>query len=115
MACEQDTPLTIIKGADLSFTVTLTDENDEAIDLTNFTTYMEVRERRNHTSTRYLVATTAVSSPATAGVIQVTIPNTTTEDITWTKAYYDLFIISNANVRTKVLKGPVSVEESVSF
>src|SRR5688572_13409970 len=115
MACEESTPLTIIKGADFGITVELVDENDDPIDLTNFTTYMEVRERDNHSSPRWLVVTTAIDSPSTAGLISVSIPSSVTEGLPWVRGFYDLFIISSSNVRTKVLKGQITVENSVSF
>jgi hypothetical protein len=115
MSCDQDTPLEIIKGADFNITVELTDEDDVAIDLTNFTAYMEIRERDNHTSTLWITPTVTIEDPTTDGIISISISSTETESITWSKGFYDLFIISNTDVRTRVLKGIVTVDNSVSF
>ena len=109
---------TIEKGATFNLSVTYKDATGTAVDLTDWTVRMHVRETPADSTT---ILTSQGASPTIAltknssGVITVTISAATTSAIEATTAYYDIEIEQTATgVVRRVLKGRIVISPEVT-
>lgn len=113
--CNQEVPITIVKGASFPLVITYADSTGGPIDLTNYTSYMQVMDT-------YTASTTLITNPSTAngeitidgpnGTIAVLISATTTATLTAPgKAFYLLWLTSpDGSIVNRILKGPACIQ-----
>jgi len=101
--------LRVVQGQTWTTTITLTDENDVAIDLTGYTAKMEIRDKPG--GQLYLSLTPTVT--AATGTITMTITAAQSVLFTFTHAAYDLKITAGAVV-TVLMGGDFDVIPRVS-
>lgn len=109
--------LIINQGADflISFQY-LEDDAVTPVDLTGYTARMQIRPNANST-TVYFDGTTEngriVITPA-EGVVSVNIPNSETTDMNFMYGAYDLEIVSDGGVVTRLVQGKVVLSKEVT-
>lgn len=107
--------LVIQQGATFQRTVTWKDENGAAINLTGYTARLQIRETADATSTLVsLTDSSGIVLGGSAGTIAITISATATAAFTWTRAVYDLELVTAGGIVTRLLEGSVSVTPEVS-
>ena len=105
---------TIEQGATFSRTLTWTDEDGAAIDLTGYSARMKVKyHRRDQTALLELTNGDGITLGGAAGTIIITISAADTAAIDWTEAVYDLELVSGAVV-TRLLQGTITVDQEVT-
>lgn len=112
-----NTDFEIEKGTSFVRTVAYLDENEDPIDITGYTAIMRLRAENNNTSTLYLTLETGSGitiADAAAGEFEVTITDEQTTLFPFTQAHYDMIVESPAGVKTKILKGVINVNPSIS-
>ena len=102
--------LRIEKGATFSLTLTLT-QDDAALDLTGYTAAAQMRETLASTDSQAF--TVAISSPATGGIITVSLTAVQTAALEYETGFWDLEITSGAVV-TRLLEGAVEIKLNVT-
>lgn len=101
--------LVIDQGSDYTVTVNLTDENGDALDLTDYTGRAQMR--KSPTATTKKDFTVAVNE---AGSITLSMTSAYTAAITAGRYMYDAEIISSANAVTRVIEGIVTVTPEIT-
>lgn len=111
---EQD--IEIMQGADKTFTLNLTDNNDNAVDLTSYTAKLEIRDRPGGASISSLTSSPAAGITITAatGTIVIAWTAAQTALFTFTTAPYDLFLTSGTGAKTCILRGNIQLIQRVS-
>lgn len=103
----------MIGGQKNVYDLTLTDENAAAVDLTTASAFTyEVRESEFSTDTlvsKSLGSGIAIQSPATNGIVRLTIDDTDTATIP-TGTYYHEAFVTLATGKFRVLRGEVNFE-----
>ena len=106
----------IEQGATFQKLLTWKDESGAAIDLTDYTARMQVRLKKDSTSA-LLSATTEngyITLGGTAGTIDIEIPATVTADLSFTRAVYDLELVSSGGIVTRLIEGAVGLSKEVT-
>ena len=107
---------TIEQGITLSKIFLWKDSAGAVINLTGYTGRMQVRPSVS-SETIYLDMTTAngqIIITANTGSIQLLLSATTTNAIEWSKAKYDLEIVSGAGVVTRLVYGNIDVSKGIT-
>lgn len=105
----------IEQGATFGLTLTYTDSNDSAIDLTGFVARMQLRRNIND-STALLEATTengGITLGDTSGTVAISISASDTANLAAVEGVYDLELVSNGVV-TRLLEGTFVVSPEVT-
>lgn len=114
---EFEYPITINQGETFVLPIEYVDSDGDAIDIRNYTAKMQIRPT---------VASDVVLSELTTengkilisgltGRIDLTIPAAETEALEApASAVYDLFIVSNSGIATRLLRGPVTITQAVT-
>jgi hypothetical protein len=102
----------IDQGADFSTTVTITDSNGDALDLTGYTALAQIR--KTYESTTATAFTSTFESPRTAGQITISLTDTETSGFEYGRYVYDLLITDASGTKTRVVEGIATVNPSVS-
>lgn len=103
--------ITIDQGSDFTATVTVTDEEGTAVNLTDYTARGMMRKSPS-TSTYHSFTVTV--SDAASGEITLVMNNTTTTAITAGRYLYDVEIVSSGGTVTRVVEGIATVTPEIT-
>tara|TARA_B100000470_G_scaffold157018_1_gene122673 strand:- start:265 stop:600 length:336 start_codon:yes stop_codon:yes gene_type:complete len=108
----QSTNLTVGQGETFKILVSLTDQNDTAINLTNYTFSGSLRETYSteDTSTDFGFETI---SPAASGSFYVTLPPASSSLLASQDYVYDILLVSESVIR-RIVEGKFTVRPSVT-
>jgi len=104
--------IVIDQGTDFSTTLTVTDDNGTAVDLTGYTANGHIR--KHYTSTTATPFTVAFTSPRTTGKLTISLSRTVTANIESGRYVYDVEITSAANTRSRLVEGIATVTPEVT-
>lgn len=102
--------LQIDQGSTYNTTLSLTDANDDPMDLTGYTGAAQMR--KHYTSSNSTSFSVTLNS--TAGTVGLTMSANTTAGITAGRYVYDVEITSPSDVVTRVVEGIVTVTPNVT-
>lgn len=110
--------LSIDKGSDITLKLELEDNQGNEKDLTNYTVAGKLKKTYNTPDNEATSFTTEIQSPATGGVVNLTLSNTQTNALKAGRYVYDVeisFVDSDANtVVERILEGTITVTPSVT-
>lgn len=101
--------LVIDQGSTFSATFDVKDDSGNAIDLSNYTANSQIR--KHYTSTSYTPFTVSANS---SGSIVLSLNANTTSSLTPGRYVYDVVIVSNTSVHTRVAEGIATVTPRVT-
>lgn len=101
--------IVIDQGSDFQFTFDLTDDNDQAIDLTNYTGIAEMR--KHYTSSNGYSFVVSLNGPE--GEISLSMNNVTTNAISAGRYVYDCELTDIDGVVSRIVEGIVTVTPRV--
>jgi hypothetical protein len=104
--------LFVDQGSDFSATVSLVDASGNALDLTDYTANAQMR--KNYASSSATTFTATVNTPKTLGVLTLSLTNAQTSALEPGRYLYDVEIVSNTNVITRVVEGIVTVTPNIT-
>tara|TARA_B100000927_G_C16457462_1_gene466441 strand:+ start:451 stop:786 length:336 start_codon:yes stop_codon:yes gene_type:complete len=104
--------LTIDQGTDFSFAVDVTDTDGNALNLTGFTAAGQIR--KSYSSSTKVDFVCSVRSPATAGILDISLTNTQTNAMKAGRYVYDVEITSGAGLKDRVIEGQLEVMPGVT-
>ena len=99
------------QGSNFSSEITVTDVDDSPIDLTNYTARGQIR--RTYTSSNATSFTAAINNP-TSGIVSISLSAAITSGMKPGRYVYDIEIVSNTNVITRVIEGQFILTPSVT-
>jgi len=102
----------IDQGADFTTTVTVSDANGDALDLSNYTALAQIR--KTYESTTATTFTSTFVSPRTTGQITISLTDDQTSSLDFGRYVYDLLITDGDGDKTRVVEGIATVNPSVS-
>lgn len=103
--------IVIDQGADFSTTVTVTDDNGDAVDLTGYTANAHIR--KHYTSTSATVMTVGFGNRS-EGKINLSLGRTTSSGMEAGRYVYDVEITSSANTRSRLIEGVCTITPEVT-
>lgn len=110
--------LTIDKGSDATIKLELEDNSGNNKNLTNYTVAAKLKKTYNTRDSDATSFTTAIASPPTAGIVNLSLTNTQTDALTAGRYVYDVEISyqqdSSTTVVERVLEGTIDVTPSVT-
>ena len=101
----------IDQGATFTTTVTVTDANGDAVNLSGYSVAAQIRKTFLSSSA---TAFTATISNASAGEITITLSPTQTAALEAGRFVYDVLITASGGTKTRVVEGQVTVNPSVT-
>lgn len=102
----------IDQGTDFSTSITVTDDNGNAQDLTGYTGSAQIRKHYNSsTATDFTVA---FGAPRSAGIVELTLGRTLTANLESGRYVYDVELTSAANTTSRLIEGIVTVTPQVT-
>jgi|TARA_B100001094_G_scaffold164902_1_gene159621 hypothetical protein len=99
------------QGADYSASIDVTDNDGDNINLTGYSGAGQIR--KSYSSTTAVNFTVTVASPATAGVLNISLSNSQTNAMKAGRYVYDVEI-TKAGVKTRVLEGQLEITPGVT-
>ena len=102
----------IDQGADFSTTVTISDANGSALDLTGYTALAQVR--KTYASSTATAFTADFAADRTTGQITISLTDTQTTALEAGRYVYDLLVTNASGTKTRVVEGIATVNPSVS-
>jgi len=102
----------IDQGANFSTTVTISDSDGSALDLTGYTALAQIR--KTYESTTATNFTVTFDSDRTTGKITISLSDTQTSALEYGRYVYDLVITDVSATKTRVVEGIATVNPSVS-
>ena len=102
----------IDQGADFTTTVTISDSDGSALDLTGYTALGQIRKTYESTTATDFDA--QFNSDRTTGQITISLTDTQTSTLESGRYVYDLIITGAAGIKTRVVEGIATVNPSVS-
>ena len=102
----------INQHADFSTTVTISDSDGSALDLTSYTALAQIR--KTYESTTATAFTATFDSDRTTGKITISLTDTQTGALESGRYVYDLLISGVSGDKTRVVEGIATVNPSVS-
>tara|TARA_Y100001937_G_scaffold18849_1_gene26063 strand:+ start:33380 stop:33718 length:339 start_codon:yes stop_codon:yes gene_type:complete len=104
--------LTVDQGTDFSIAIDVTDSSGTVLDLTGFTAKGQIR--RSFNSSTAVDITCTVRSPATDGILDISLTNAQTNAMKAGRYVYDVEITSSGGVKDRVLEGQIEVMPGVT-
>lgn len=104
--------IVVDQGADYSASIDVTDSDGDNIDLSGYTAAGQIR--KTYSSSTAVDFTVAVASPASAGVLNISLSNTQTNAMKAGRYVYDVEITNSGGVKTRVLEGQVEITPGVT-
>ena len=101
----------IDQGATFTTTVTVTDANGDAVNLSGYSVAAQIRKTFLSSSA---TAFTATISNASAGEITISLSPTQTTALEAGRFVYDVLITASGGTKTRVVEGQVTVNPSVT-
>lgn len=102
--------IVIDQGTTFSTSISLTDENGDAIDLTGFTGRSQMR--KHYTSSNSQSFTVTLNS--SEGTVGLTLTSSQTANLVPGRYVYDVEVVSAANVVSRIVEGIVTVTPEVT-
>ena len=102
----------INQGANFTTTVTISDSDGSALDLTSYTALAQIR--KTYESTTATNFTSTFDADRTTGKITISLTDTQTTALSSGRYVYDLLITNASNEKTRVVEGIATVNPSVS-
>ena len=101
----------IDQGATFTTTVTVTDANGDAVNLSGYSVAAQIRKTfLSSTATSF----TATISNASSGEITISLTDTQTTALEAGRFVYDVLITASGGTKTRVVEGQVTVNPSVT-
>lgn len=104
--------ISIDQGTTFSLTITVTDLNNNALDLTNYTARSQMR--RSYGASSYVAFTATIDDDPTTGELTISLTPTQTSALKIGRYVYDVEIEDNAGNVTRVLEGIITVTPEVT-
>lgn len=104
--------LTVDQGADFSIGVDVADTDGNALNLTGYTAAGQIR--KTYSSTTAVDFTVSVRSPATAGILDVSLTNAQTNAMKAGRYVYDIEITSSGGIKDRVIEGQLEIMPGVT-
>ena len=104
--------LLIDQGTDFSTTLTVTADDGTVTDLTGYIANGHIR--KHYTSTTAVLFDCTFGSPRTDGQLTISLGRSVTEDMEAGRYVYDVELTSNANTRSRLVEGVVTVSPQVT-
>jgi hypothetical protein len=104
--------IVVDQGADYSASIDVTDSDGDNIDLSGYTAAGQIR--KTYSSSTAVDFTVAVASPASAGILNISLSNTQTNAMKAGRYVYDIEITNSGGVKTRVLEGQVEITPGVT-
>ena len=101
----------IDQGATFTTTVTVTDSNGDAVNLSGYSVAAQIRKTFLSSSA---TAFTASVSNASSGEITISLTDTQTTALEAGRFVYDVLITASGGTKTRVVEGQVTVNPSVT-
>ena len=101
----------IDQGAPFTTTVTVTDSNGDAVNLSGYSVAAQIRKTFLSSSA---TAFTASISNASSGEITISLTDTQTTALEAGRFVYDVLITASGGTKTRVVEGQVTVNPSVT-
>ena len=101
----------IDQGATFTTTVTVTDSNGDAVNLSGYSVAAQIRKTFLSSSA---TAFTATISNASSGEITISLTDTQTTALEAGRFVYDVLITASGGTKTRVVEGQVTVNPSVT-
>ena len=101
----------IDQGATFTTTVTVTDSNGDAVNLSGYSVAAQIRKTFLSSSA---TAFTATISNASSGEITISLTDTQTAALEAGRFVYDVLITASGGTKTRVVEGQVTVNPSVT-
>ena len=101
----------IDQGATFTTTVTVTDSNGDAVNLSSYSVAAQIRKTFLSSSA---TAFTATISNASSGEITISLTDTQTTALEAGRFVYDVLITASGGTKTRVVEGQVTVNPSVT-
>ena len=101
----------IDQGATFTTTVTVTDSNGDAVNLSGYSVAAQIRKTFLSSSA---TAFTATISNASSGEITISLSPTQTATLEAGRFVYDVLITASGGTKTRVVEGQVTVNPSVT-
>lgn len=102
--------LKIEQGTDFSTSITLTDDDNDAIDLTSYSGAGQIR--------KYYTSTTAVnwtvSLGGNTGIVTISLGSNTTNNMTSGRYVYDIELTDGSGIVSRILEGIVTITPGVT-
>jgi len=109
---------TIDQGSDVTIKIHCTDENGDQKNLAGFAVNAKLKKNYNSDSSDTHSFTTSINSPTTAGIIQLTLPNATTDILKAGRYVYDVEMSfqdsDSTTIVERILEGRPQVTPSVT-
>ncbi len=114
--------ITIEVASSFRMSLTWTDENSDPIDLTGKTAHMQIRAKVGAVDPPMLDATdvadpdtgTILTLGGSAGTVDIFLSSADTALLTGKKAVYDLYIITTAEDKLRILEGAITLSPTVT-
>ena len=110
--------LVVDKGSDTTIKLELQDNSGNAKNLTNYTVAAKLKKTYNTKDSDATSFTTAIASPATGGIVNLSLTNTQTDALSAGRYVYDVEISYNQDSSTtiveRILEGTIDVTPSVT-
>jgi len=103
--------IVVDQGADYSASIDVTDNDGDNINLTGYSGAGQIR--KSYSSTTAVNFTVTVASPATSGVLNISLSNSQTNAMKAGRYVYDVEI-TKASVKTRVLEGQLEITPGVT-
>ena len=104
--------IVVDQGADFATTITVRDDSGNAINLTNYTGHGQIR--KHYTSTIAHNMQIVFETPRTNGQITLKLSRTQTANLASGRYVYDVEVTDNANTRSRLVEGIVTVTPQVT-
>ena len=104
--------ISIDQGTTFSLTITVTDLNNNALDLTNYTARSQMR--RSYGASSYVSFTTSTGDDPTDGEVTISLTPTQTSALKIGRYVYDVEIEDDSGDVIRVLEGIVTVTPEVT-
>lgn len=104
--------IVIDQGADFSTTVTVTDDANATVDLSDYTARGQIR--KHYTSTTAVDFTIQFGSPRSEGQVELSLTNSQTGSMEAGRYVYDAEIISSSGTVTRLVEGIATVTPQVT-
>ena len=104
--------LTIYEGTNYNLSILWKDDNDNPVDLTNFTASMHIRDTIE--SAAKIDCSPYFTLGGTAGTVSLALPATFIVDIGYTSGVYDIDLEDTSGNVYRLLLGTVTIREEVT-
>lgn len=109
---ERHVDLEIYQGATFVLKLQWLDEDDNPVDLTGASVSMQIRESVDASTKLYTVSQFSITEAE--GKVEITIPDTDTEQFDWEYGVYDLLVTRPSGRVDPITRGAVGVKKAIT-